>query len=219
MRKLLLCALLVASAVPIASADSIMIQSAGATTVTVSGGGPYSNSNFNGWIIFLIAGASSSPGVGSFGLDLAVLAACSSGNCLTNPLNVFYSDTGFSTPVSTGGFQTTYSATMTGGGTTNEIAWANSGNTLFGLGAANKIGSGVGLFSASGGFGTSSGGPAEVAPYSLTIEEILNANNSTSSFGTDADVTATPEPAISLLLGTGLLGLCVLVRCKVFKAA
>ena len=64
MRKLLLCALLVASAVPIASADSIMIQSAGATTVTVSGGGPYSNSNFNGWIIFLIAGASSSPGGG-----------------------------------------------------------------------------------------------------------------------------------------------------------
>jgi len=70
----------------------------------------------------------------------------------------------------------------------------------------NKIGATVGPFSASGGFGTSAGGPGIVGPYSLTIEEIFNDNGGSVSFSADANITATvPEPSSLALLGAGLL--------------
>jgi hypothetical protein len=207
MNKLLLCALLAVSVPSIAAADSIQLVSGG-TTVTVGGSGTttYSNSNLNGWNIALSFGASNSPSVSPFALDLNVLASCNGAvSCANNPVDIFYSDTNFGTAVPAGGFQTTYSATITGSGTTNEIAWANSSNTLFALGGTNKIGSGVGSFSAPGGFGTASGGPAEAAPYSATIEDLFNANGGAASFSTDANVVAAPEPSSLALLGSGLV--------------
>jgi hypothetical protein len=120
-------------------------------------------------------------------------------------LDIFYSDTGFTRSVAAGGFQTTYSATITGSGTSSEIAWASTSNSLFALGGSNTIGAGVGPFRASGGFGTSVGGPAVVAPYSLTIEEIFNDNGGSASFSADANVTLVPEPSSLALLGSGLL--------------
>jgi hypothetical protein len=69
----------------------------------------------------------------------------------------------------------------------------------------NKIGATVGPFSASGGFGTSAGGPGLVGPYSLTIEEIFNDNGGSASFSADANVTEVPEPSSLALLGSGLL--------------
>jgi hypothetical protein len=120
-------------------------------------------------------------------------------------LDIFYSDTGFTRSVAAGGFQTTYSATITGSGTSSEIAWANSANTLFALGGGNTIGAAVGPFSASGGFGTAAGGPGIVGSYSLTIEEIFNDNGGSASFSADANVTAVPEPSSLALLGSGLL--------------
>src|SRR5579862_2004186 len=115
MKQLLLCVFLVVSTTSIASADSMMIQSPGATTVTVSGSSitMYSNPNFNGWVIKISTGSSFAPGMTPYGLDLTAFATCAGGACLTNPLNVFYSDTGFTGPVAAGGFQTTYSATIT----------------------------------------------------------------------------------------------------------
>jgi hypothetical protein len=176
MKKLFLCLLLAASTASIAAADSIQVVS-GATTITVPGTGAatYSNANFNGWDITIAAGASNSPGLSPYGLDLtSISATCTGGACSANPLDIFYSDTGFTRSVAAGGFQTTYSATITGSGTSSEIAWASSANTLFALGGGNTIGAAVGPFSASGGFGTSAGGPGVVGPYSLTIEEIFN---------------------------------------------
>jgi hypothetical protein len=207
MKKLFLCLLLAASTASIAAADSIQVVS-GATTITVPGTGAatYSNSNLNGWDITIAAGASNSPGLSPYGLDLtSISATCTGGACSANPLDIFYSDTGFTGSVAAGGFQTTYSATITGSGTSTEIAWASSADTLFALGLGNKIGTTVGPFSASGGFGTSAGGPGLVGPYSLTIEEIFNDNGGSASFSADANVTAVPEPSSLALLGSGLL--------------
>jgi hypothetical protein len=207
MKKLVLCALLAVSVPSIVAADSIQIVSGG-TTITVPGTGAatYTNANFNGWDITIAAGSSNSPGLSPYGLDLTSIAAtCTGGACSANPLDIFYSDTGFTGSVAAGGFQTTYSATITGSGTSTEIAWASSANTLFALGLTNKIGATVGPFSASGGFGTSVGGPGEAGPYSLTLEEIFNDNGGSSSFSADANVIATPEPSSLLLLSSGLL--------------
>lgn len=200
--------LILSLAVPVASADSLQLVS-GSTTVTVPGTGTtsYSNSNFNGWNIFISFGSSNSPGLSPYGLDLNALVTCNgAAACATKPLDIFYSDTGFTGSVPAGKFQTTYSATTTGSGATSEIAWANASNSLFATGAGNKIGE-TGPFNAAGGFGTATGGPGISGPYSLTIEEIFTDTSGVVSFSTDANVTKTPEPGSMVMLGTGLLGL------------
>lgn len=205
----------------LAKADSIEIESTGATTVTMSGSGTtsYSNSNFNGWDIVISAGASKSPSLSPFGIDLTVLATCSgSGGCAADPLDVLYSDVNFNVPVAAGGFSTTYSATLGGGGTTSELGWANNSNTLFALGGTNKVGP-VGPFSGAGGFATVTGGPAETGLYSLTLEDIFTATSGTAtSFSADASLTgtpvSTPEPSSLVLLGSGLLALVLVKRSR-----
>jgi hypothetical protein len=221
MKQLLLCALLAVSVPSIAVADEIeVVSGTGAgSTDTASGSGnatiTYTNTNFNGWNISA-TGESFSPGLTPFGIELgSVTATCTTGGaCAANPLDIFFSDIGFNVSVPAGGFQTTYSSTQTGGGTTREIAWADSTDTIFGGGLPSGIGAdhigsvgSVGSpFSTPGGFGTASGGPAEgPTAYSLTIEEIFTAGG-TSSFSTDANVTATvPEPSSLALLASGLL--------------
>lgn len=209
MKKVFLCAVLASFAASVTAADSLEIESAGATTVVVAGSCStmYSNSNFNGWDISLAFGASNSPGLSPFGIDLAALVSCDGGAlCTANPLKIFYSDTNFNVPVAAGDFQNAYSATFggSGSGTTNELAWASSTNSLFALGGANKIGSGVGPFSGTNA-GTAVGGPAETAPYSLTVEDTFTDTTGSVSFSTDTNVTATPEPSSLVLLGAGLL--------------
>jgi hypothetical protein len=220
MKKLLFCVLLVLSISSIAAADEIEVIS-GSSTATSSGSGTvtYSNGAFNGWNLTIAVGVSNSPSLSPYGLDLSVVASCASGGCLTTPLQVFLTDTGFNVPVSAGGFQTTYSATDSGSGSTRAVTWADSTNTAFGGGLPTGIGTDhlgtVGPFTGAGGFGTAAGGPAESGIYSLTIEEILTAGTSgTSSFSVDGDITAisTPEPSSLALLASGLLGLAFLKR-------
>jgi PEP-CTERM motif len=225
MKHWFLCALLAVSVPSIAAADSIELVSGVAPTITTSivAGGTYTTGTnplnfFNGWEI-TVNGSSSSPGLSPYGLDLQVLATCVSGNCLTMPLDVFFTDTGFNVSVPAGGFQTTYSATDTGEGATRAITWADSTDTLFGGGLPTGVGADhlgtVGPFSGSGGFGTASGGPAEgPTAYSLTIEDIFTAGPSgTSSFSTDGNITATvPEPSSLALLASGLLVMILLKR-------
>lgn len=216
MKIWLVCSLLAVS-VTAAEADEIEVESVGATSV-VTVGGLYTNANYNGWDITVVAGANSSPSLSPYGLDLSVLANCTSGNCLTDPLDVFYTAQNFTAAVPALGFQTTYSSTQTGAGTTRTITWADSTNTLFGGGipplAADHLGS-VGSFSAPGGFGTVSGGPTEgPSPYSLTIEEIFSASGGVSSFSANGNITAAtvPIPPALALLGSGLLAAILLKR-------
>jgi hypothetical protein len=217
MKTWLLCALLAAS-VSIAAADEIEIESTGASSV-ITIGGLYTNANYNGWDITVVAGSNFSPSLSPYGLDLSVLASCASGNCLTEPLDVFYTAQNFTQAVPTLGFQTTYSSTQTGAGTTRAITWADSTNTLFGGGipalGADHLGS-VGTFSAPGGFGTATGGPSEgPSAYSLTIEEMFNANSSgVASFSVNGNLTAAavPVPPSLALLASGLLAATLLKR-------
>jgi hypothetical protein len=134
-------------------------------------------------------------------------------------LDVFYTAQNFTQAVPTLGFQTTYSSTQTGAGTTRAITWADSTNTLFGGGipalGADHLGS-VGTFSAPGGFGTATGGPSEgPSAYSLTIEEMFNANSSgVASFSVNGNLTAAavPVPPSLALLASGLLAATLLKR-------
>lgn len=204
-----------------AKADSIEVIS-GASTITVTGSGTttYSNSNVNGWNIVVSAGASNSPGLSPFGIDLTAVATCNgTAACATAPLDILYSDTGFNVTVPAGGFTTTYSATLSGGATTSEIAWANNTNVLFAKGGSNIVGP-SGTISGSGGFVSVTDGPSEVSstPYSLTIEDIFTASSTgASSISADANLTgvsgvSVPEPSSLALLASGLLGLVLLKR-------
>jgi hypothetical protein len=216
MKIWLLCSLLAAS-VTVAQADEIEIQSSGAASV-VTVGGLYTNADYNGWDITVVAGANSSPSLTPYGLDLSVLANCTSGNCLTDPLDVFYTAQNFTAAVPALGFQTTFSSTQTGAGSTKAITWADSTNTLFGGGipalGADHLGS-VGPFTAPGGFGTATGGPGEgPSPYSLTIEETFSANSGVASYSSNGNITeaTVPVPPPLALLASGLLASILLKR-------
>src|ERR1700691_5900923 len=188
MRNWLMCALLAFAVPSIAAADKIEFVSGTATAIQTGSGTTtsFSNSNFDGWDILFAFGSNNSPGLTPTGIDLSVQATCAGGTalCVSNPLDVFYTAQGFNVSVPAGGFQTTYSATDSGG-STRAITWADSTNTLFGGGLPTGIGTDhlgtVGPFTGSGGFGSVSGGPAEVSPYSLTIEDIFTAGANATS--------------------------------------
>ena len=161
----------------------------------------YTNTNFNGWDISVANGVSNSPGVSPYGLDLTSLSATTTG---PNSLDIYFSSTGFTVPVTE--FSTAYSATITGNGSTSELAFVDNTNTIFGEGS--EIGS-VGPFTSPGSFGTVTGGGPGSPPYSLTLEQTLTATGafSVSDDGNVTPTTPTPEPASMMLFGTGLLGL------------
>ncbi len=186
----------------------LKLTSGASNTIVIGSGNTvsYSNSNFNGWNISIVFGASNSPNLtgpaGLFGIDITSLTAtCTGGACSGNPLDVFLSDTGFTQPVGPGGFTATYSSTQSGGSTTL-MAWDDTTNTIFGTGT--PIGT-VGPFTNSNHASVSGGGPAGPGQYSLTIEDIFNANGAPASFSTDGNITAIPEPGAVLLFGTTLV--------------
>lgn len=192
-----------------AKAQTEITLSSGTKTVTASGVGSvtYSSSNFNGWSVFLEVGASNSPNLGPFyGLDLiSVLVSCPSGACLSAPLDVYVSDTGFTQTVLSGGFSSSYGSTQSGtGANSTQTAWDSTSNAIFGEGTLI----GTIPFSGTGGFSgsVSGGGPAGPSAYSLTLEDAFSANGSTASFGVNnGDIGPTPEPGSMLLYGSGLL--------------
>jgi hypothetical protein len=164
----------------------------------------YSNVNFNGWDIMIVAGATHSPGLSPFALDVASLTAtCDSSRCSSNPLQVWHRDLNFAVPVGVNGFQTTFSTTQTGTGSATESAWFSNLNTAFSQ--QNPIGT-VGPFTSSS-MGTKSDGPTAAIPsYSLTIEPVFKDCSQTSvSFSADGNITAVPEPAAIFLFGTVLV--------------
>jgi len=175
----------------------------------------YGNSNFNGWDVNVVSGASHSPGLSPFGLDMTSLTATcepsgaskskSSPNCTTQPLEILYTDIGFTETLNANQFMTTYATTQTGGGSTSQSAYFSNLNTAFGK--QHLIGT-IGPFTTSSVASLVGGGVKPVGPYSLTIEQdFVDSTGSTVSFSADGNVTAVPEPAAILLFGT-VLALC-----------
>jgi hypothetical protein len=218
MKKLLLGSLFIAGLTQVALAtttDELQIVS-GSTTVTITDNGPgdtdstdgqiqYSNSNLNGWNIFVVFGASGSPGTAP-ALDLTSLTATCGGlfttTCAANPLQVIYSDIGFTQSDSS--FSTTYSGAISNGGTTSESAYLDASNVIFGT--TTLIGT-VGPFGSPGGVGTVttpfSAGPS---PYSMTLDQVFTDDGSGSNvvFSVDGSVSGVPEPGTVALFGTVL---------------
>jgi hypothetical protein len=155
----------------------------------------YFNSSFNGWYITVAAGQSNSPSLTPDGLDLSLTAQTSGPNTLL----IYFSDIGFTDPTT---FGTTYSVTMSGNGSTNESAWSDNTNAIFGEGSL--IGT-VGPFTTSS-VGTIGDSVNGVSPYSLTLEQTVIDTSGTVGFSTDGAINA-PEPASIALFGSGLLAL------------
>jgi hypothetical protein len=222
MKKWVLLAFLCVSITSVASADGIEVVSGAVTTTQVIGSAASPGTilflgTVNGWNVAVI-GSSFSPGLFPEGIDVTTVATCVSGGCAA--LDVYFSDTGFTTPVPVGGFQTNYGGTLENGGSTEAISWADNTNTLFGGGFPTKNGAEhtgtVGPFTTSGAFSggvVSDGTISETGTYSLTIEEVFNsASSGASTFSGDANMAAVPEPSSLALLASGLLGLMLLWR-------
>ncbi|HLY17144.1 MAG TPA: PEP-CTERM sorting domain-containing protein [Bryobacteraceae bacterium] len=180
----------------VSGADNVVVTGTGGTV-------SYSNASFNGWVIDVVFGSSFSPGLVPYGIDITSLTAtCIVGSaCSANPLDIYLSDTGFTTVVPAGAFKSDYSSTQTGG-TTQQWAWDDTTNTIFGKGTS--IGT-VGPFSGTDSGSVMGGGPAGPAAYSLTIEDVFTSGVSGASFSTDGNISSTvPEPGAIILLGTVL---------------
>lgn len=159
------------------------------------------------------------PTLSPFGLDLSVLATCTSGACLSSPLAVYYTVQNYTATVPAGGLQETFSTAQTGASAASATSWADSTNALYAGSepAGNLIGT-VGTFSAPGGIGTVDGGSSQTSstPYSLTLEELFNADGAIASFSANGNITSAPSPVpvppSLALLGSGLLAAILLGR-------
>ena len=209
MKRFLFCAVLALAigALAFAGTSTPELQITDGSTVTVVGSAgavSYSNSNFGGWDITIIAGASNSPTLSPFGLDLTALSAeCLAATCST--LVVDLSDIGFTQTASS--LTVGYSATDTGAAaSTNEKGYYSTGNTYFAL--TSLVGE-VGPFVGAGTFAGSVTGPGPGSTtYSLTLVNTFGActGSGCASYSSDSDITApVPEPASVALLGTVLV--------------
>ena len=207
--------------------DQMQLTS-GSTTITITDNGPgdlnpisgtiaYSNPDLNGWEInftAFTAGTSNSPNLSPFGLNLTSLTAnCTGGPCSDSGLAIAYSDINFAVPIDAGGFATTYSGTITGGGTTSQSAYFDNSNTIFGT--TDLIGT-VGPLGAPSGNGAVTGGAVAAVPdYALTlVQTFTDTNGGPVSFSVDPDITAVPEPGTLAIFGTALGSLAVIRRRK-----
>ena len=178
-------------------------QPAGCTGNTGNGSVTYSNANFGGWNITIIAGASNSPGETPFALDLTTLAVeCAAASCST--LTVDLSDIGFTPTKETD--TVGYSATDTGAAaSTSESGYYSTTNNYFAL--TSLIGT-VGPFVGAGAFAGHASGPGPTtSPYSFTLVNTFAACTGAgcASYSSDSNITSIPEPASVALFGTVLV--------------
>ena len=159
-----------------------------------------------GWTIVAVVGTTFSPIDVPEGLGLVALTAtCAAlSPCTADPLDVLYSDIGFS-PANPA-FESGFSATIGGTGSASQSAYYSNSNTLFA--ETNQIGTTLGPITSTSLGLTTSGGVGSVAPYSLTLEETFaDTSAGAVSFQTGGNVSSVPEPGAVILFGT-VLALC-----------
>jgi len=212
--RLLICATLTILMGQMAFADVPQLNlKVGANPVTnVVGSGnsvSFTSTNFFGWTLNIVFGASNSPGLVPYGIDLTSLsAACGIASC--GQLTIQLSDTGFTQPSPS--FKTFYSSSDTGStASTTQTAYDDPNNVIFGT--TNLIGT-VGPLLGPGGSGTAQGGGPEVGgvahPYSLTINDVFAGCSSgvgCVSYSSDGNITGVPEPGAVVLFGS-VLAIC-----------
>jgi hypothetical protein len=172
-----------------------------AGTTTASG-------DINGWVVKITSGTSASPSDVPVGLDVSSFTATCSGSlgagCSMDPLDIQFSDINFN-PANPA-FVTGYSLTsLTGTGSTSESAYYSNSNAVFA--ETTLIGTVGPLTGVTG--GTASGGVGSTAPYSLTLDQVFEADGSGASvaYSVDGSISSVPEPAAVMLFGT-VLALC-----------
>jgi hypothetical protein len=164
----------------------------------------YSNGNFGGWDVFITLGISNSPNLVPAGLDITNLdAECFAASCAN--LTVTLSDTGFTQSAT--GLTTFYSATDTGGSTTQSL-WVDTGNSAF---AKTDLVGTVSIGPSGGSGSRTLGIDVGPAPYSLTLEDTFTGcaagSCAVTLYSTDGNSTGVPEPIAVVLFGT-VLALC-----------
>jgi hypothetical protein len=143
-------------------------------------------------------------------IDLNSVNVSSSGG---GNLTILASEVGYSGPIDGSGIASF--GTLVGGttqGTVNVASFLDDGNALFGQASSlGTLGPFTGAFS-----GTTSGGAAATAPFSLTLKaDITHSGSGATSFDLALAPIPVPEPSSVLLLGSGLLGLAFFGRKRV----